>query len=101
MSDLKIPEDHWRDTGFPNWRGFVTPWEKMLRSNLAAEPDPAKRFEVWLDARAAGLSGPGVRLVFIEQPYLAWAETVDRIIAATNKATRASIAREITDDDED
>lgn len=106
MSEIVIPDSHWekpmhgpRGTG---WAAYVPYWEPQLRAAIAKQPDPALRFTDWLARVAAGESGmPGVRLIFLEQPYLAWAETVESIIALTEKETRESAAYEITHKESD
>lgn len=104
--ELVIPEDHWHhDTAANNWRAYLPYWERGLRASIADEPDPAVRFSKWLEDKAG--KGPrnlrrlGVRLTFLEQPYLGWAEAVERIIENTDRETRERIAYEITNPDRD
>lgn len=94
MSEIEISESHW-DACHDRQR-FIAGWEKKLRAAIAEHPAPAKRFEDWLTRRAAGESGlPGVKLIFIEQPYLGWAQLVERVADQTDKECRERIADEI------
>jgi hypothetical protein len=96
VADIEIPRSHW--IGDPN---YIQYWEPQLRKNIAVCPDPSFRFEQWLGVKERGEGGQGVRLIFIEQPYLGWAETIERMIAAEEKRTRESCAYEITHRNED
>lgn len=82
MSDaLTFPEAHWADTEIRNWRDYVPGWEKQLRARVEANPDPETRFDVWLAALQENPWGAGgVRLWFFEQPWLARAQAVEKIL---------------------
>jgi hypothetical protein len=89
--EIEIPHGH-----FKSGSAFVPHWEVRLRASIADEPDAAKRFTKWLDRLAAGeCEMPGVRLIFLEQPYLGWAETIQRAIETAEKELRALIAFEV------
>jgi hypothetical protein len=97
---VDIPSTHWNQE-IHGWQSYVPYWEKSLRASIEAQPDPAKRFEAWLSHLARGESGkPGIRLIFIEQPYLAWAELVEQLVATKEKELRQTIAYEIANPDE-
>jgi hypothetical protein len=95
MDDVvAVPEGHWRtDAVSAHWQSYVPGWERKLRASVETERDPAKRFELWLQDKAGAerthFDNRGVRLVFFEQPYLAWAEAVEQIIALTESETRS------------
>lgn len=101
--ELIIPREHWETPG--GLKGsqnphYVTGWERLLRSRVYAQPDPAMRFSNWLTEMAAGAPGmPGPRVIFIEPPYLEWAETILKIVELTEKETRQKIAAEILSED--
>jgi len=102
---MEIPADHWKSqTVSYDPRPYIPYWEKKLRASIEKEPDASKRFELWLADKltphSPSFDNRGVRLVFIEQPYLAWAEMIERIISATDADTRERIAYEITHRDD-
>lgn len=96
-ANLNIPADHWLgpNESYGLNHAMIPHWEGHLRKSLSAEPDPAVRFARWLDDLAAGKTTPGVRLIFIEQPYLGWAETVEEAIKTAERDLRATLAFEI------
>lgn len=98
--ELHIPQEHWQPYGSSETWALKT-WENNLRRHVREEPDPAKRFDKWLTAKAKGEGTYGVRLVFIEQPYLGWAEKVEKALAEEEKSLRESIAYFVTHPDED
>lgn len=98
---MEIPKEHWtsdapKDTWSYDPKPFIASWEKQLIAALKKEPDPEKRFDDWLKRKAAGETGmAGVRLIFLEQPYLGWAELVEKTIETEEKSLRKQIANEI------
>lgn len=92
-TELEIPESHWTDAG---WSGLFPYWERHLRSSIRREPDAAKRFAKFLEEKESGDYQMSPRLIFIEQPYLEWAEAIERVIEKTEKDTRGVVAYEIT-----
>lgn len=94
---FEIPAGHWTHPEGDRVVGaYKAHWEMSLRKAVEAQPDPAKRFGDWLSRKAADESGlPGVRLIFFEQPYLTWAENVERAIEGAERSLRARIASEI------
>ena len=99
---MKIPDGHW-DHVASHVRQYIPGWERLLCARIEAQPDPLKRFDEWLAKMLeTGNSGmPGVRLIFVEQPYLGWAETIEKIIAKIEKQLREQIAFEIQNPDMD
>lgn len=91
--DIHIPGEHWLRPGRSVL--FIEAWETQLRAAITEEPDPAKRFEKWLAKLAEGAWHRSCRLVFVEQPYLAWAEAIERVLAAHEKEIRSQVADEI------
>jgi hypothetical protein len=93
---IAIPDDHWGDRATrERVVGFIPIWEKALRARIDATPDPATRFGVWLETCASGGYDVNPRLWFIEQPYLAWAEVVRRVVAKVEQDLRERIADDI------
>lgn len=78
---------------------MIPRWEPQLRRAMAERPDPAARFSWWLGEKANGSYTPGVRLVFLEQPYLGWAEAVEAAIERAEVAMRQQIANEVLNPD--
>lgn len=97
MSDLAIPDSHWREGPQPlgGIETYRPSWENRLRKTVQEEPDPSARFTRYLNDLAAGTWRPGPRLIFFEQPYLMWAEAIERVINATEASTRKQIAHEV------
>jgi hypothetical protein len=94
--EIEIPMGQWRTEGDKHLEGFVPIWEGSLRRHIEAQPDPLARFTDWLAMTAKGERGMGsARLYFFEQPYLEWAEHVERIIETTERQTRERVAYEI------
>ena len=96
---IDIPPGHW-DSSFRGWESFVPSWERQLRTNIERQPDPQKRFEEWLLKLASGDAYQcGVRLIFLEQPYLAWAEAIEKFGTLEAKRERQSCIAELQRDD--
>jgi hypothetical protein len=104
MQDITIPPEHW------NWKPTYSHefdhrpgWEAQLRRRITEQPDPAKRFEVWLLLAADGKhhGAGGIRLWFIEQPYLSWALAVERAIGTAEAELRKQLAYEIEHPNDD
>lgn len=97
---IEIPDSHWEEAPCDyDWRSLRGTWEATLRKSIAERPDPAARFTAWLAWKMSDVSHiawfPGPRLVFIEQPYLGWAEAVERAIEKAEKNLRSAIAEDI------
>lgn len=102
MSDsFDIPWSHWPEIH----HGHIPHWEETLRKNIAQEPDPAKRFTIWLQRLHAGEYQDRPWLIFLEQPYLQWVDSITKTVrdAAENarKDERAAIVAAIMRDGED
>lgn len=92
--EIDIPQEHWQGSDYPYIDMYWTP---RLCASIAAEPDPAKRFTAWLREKETGVGeNLSTRLIFLEQPYLDWAEAIQRIIDKTERDTRDLAAYEIT-----
>lgn len=91
-----IPRDHWGPhQGIGNWEAYIPYWTRTLNDWQSKFPDPAERFSEWLRLKTQEASTPGVRLVFVEQPYLQWAESVELAIKVEKLSERRQIAAEI------
>lgn len=100
LADLQIPSEHWANTP-PHARNFIPAWESHLRKNVLARPDPAERFSHWLETKAKGDFTPSARLIFLEQPYLRWAEAIEQAFKTAEKQLRAQIAYEVENPERD
>jgi ferritin len=98
MSELVIPRSHWGNE--PGNEAFIPGWEKHLRRSIAEEPDPAARFSQWLTDQNTDGWALGVKLLFIEEPYLTWANQIEELIKKTELDLREQIAREILNPEE-
>ena len=97
-----LPKNYWASDDIHNWQAYAEHWETRLRGNVSRQPDPAMRFSEWLESKKLETNKfGGVKLVFYEQPYLAWAQDVEKIIEAKEKSTRELCAYEITHRNED
>lgn len=103
MDSLEIPKEHWQEKNgaYGTDSAMIPYWERSLRANIAKQPDVRLRFTEWLSAKEAGAGTYGVRLLFIEQPYLGWAESVENAIETAERTLREAIAFEITNPNRD